>query len=42
MNKRKNVAMRKHRAKAKRLRDRKKTEGTGATPATPATTTPRR
>jgi hypothetical protein len=28
MNKRKNVALRKHRAKAKKLRDRKKTETT--------------
>jgi hypothetical protein len=33
MNKRKNVALRKHRATAKKLRDRKKAERTG-TPAT--------
>ena len=39
MNKRKNVALRKHRATAKKLRDRKKAERTGA----PATgTAPRR
>lgn len=37
MNKRKNVALRKHRATAKKLRDRKKAERT-ATPATGTTT----
>ncbi len=38
MNKRKNVAIRKHRAKAKKIRDRKKAER----PATTAPAAPRR